>query len=30
MAVELGLTAEAWKKIVFPHPTVAEIFREAL
>lgn len=30
MAVELGLTADAWKKIVFPHPTVAEIFREAL
>lgn len=30
MAVELKLTAAAWKKIVFPHPTVAEIFREAL
>lgn len=30
MAVELGLTAEEWKKIVFPHPTVGEIFREAL
>ena len=29
MAVELGLTAGEWKKIVFPHPTVAEIFREA-
>ena len=29
MAVELGLTAAEWKKIVFPHPTVAEIFREA-
>lgn len=28
MAVELKLTAEAWKKIVFPHPTVSEIFRE--
>jgi len=30
MAIELKLTAEEWKKIVFPHPTVAEIFREAL
>lgn len=30
MAVETGMTAEAWKKIVFPHPTVCEIFREAL
>lgn len=30
MAVEQQLTAEAWKRIVFPHPTVAEIFREAL
>ena len=29
-AIELGLTAAAWKKIVFPHPTVREIFREAL
>lgn len=30
MAVELGLKAAEWKKIVFPHPTVGEIFREAL
>lgn len=30
MAVEMKLTAEEWKKIVFPHPTVGEIFREAL
>ena len=30
MAIELGLTAGEWKKIVFPHPTVGEIFREAL
>ncbi len=30
MAVEMKLTAAAWKKIVFPHPTVGEIFREAL
>lgn len=30
MAIELGLTASDWKRIVFPHPTVAEIFREAL
>ena len=30
MAIELGLTADEWKKIVFPHPTVGEIFKEAL
>ncbi|MEG1005069.1 MAG: dihydrolipoyl dehydrogenase [Bacteroides sp.] len=30
MAIDLELTAAAWKKIVFPHPTVSEIFREAL
>ncbi len=30
MAIELNLTAEEWKRIVFPHPTVGEIFREAL
>jgi len=30
MAIELKLTAEEWKKMVFPHPTVGEIFREAL
>ena len=30
MAVELKLTTTEWKKIVFPHPTVAEIFREGL
>lgn len=30
MAVEMGLKAEEWKKIVFPHPTVAEIFKETL
>lgn len=30
MAIELKLTAEAWKKMVFPHPTVAEIFKEML
>ena len=29
-AIELGLTAAQWKKIVFPHPTVGEIFREVL
>lgn len=28
MAVELSLTLEAWKSMVFPHPTVGEIFRE--
>lgn len=30
MAVEWKLKAAEWKKIIFPHPTVAEIFREAL
>lgn len=30
MAIEWNLKAEEWKKIVFPHPTVSEIFREAL
>lgn len=30
MAVELKLKAAEWKKIVFPHPTVGEILREAL
>lgn len=30
MAIEAKMTAEEWKKIVFPHPTVGEIFREAL
>ncbi len=30
MAIELGLTAGEWKKIVFPHPTVGEIFKETL
>lgn len=30
MAIELKLKKADWKKIVFPHPTVGEIFREAL
>lgn len=30
MAVETRMKATDWKKIVFPHPTVGEIFREAL
>ena len=30
MAIELKLTAGEWKKIIFPHPTVGEIFKEAL
>lgn len=30
MAIELKLTAEAWRRMVFPHPTVGEIFKEAL
>lgn len=30
MVIELKLKAADWKKIVFPHPTVGEIFKEAL
>lgn len=30
MAIELKLKAADWKKIVFPHPTVGEIFKETL
>lgn len=30
MAIETRMKAEEWKRIVFPHPTVGEIFREAL
>ena len=30
MAIELRLTTTEWKKIIFPHPTVSEIFKEAL
>lgn len=30
MAIELGLTAKEWKRVVFPHPTVGEIFKEVL
>lgn len=30
MAVELGLTTEEWEKVVFPHPTVCEIFKETV
>lgn len=30
MAVEMKLTTTEWKRIVFPHPTVGEIFREVL
>ena len=29
MAIQLGLTADAWARMVFPHPTVGEIFKEA-
>ncbi len=29
MAIQLGLTAEQWARMVFPHPTVGEIFKEA-
>ena len=28
MAIEDGKTIEDWKRYVFPHPTVGEIFRE--
>jgi len=28
--IELGLTVEQIRKIVFPHPTVSEIIREAV
>ena len=30
MAIEQRLTAHQWMRIVVPHPTVGEIFREAL
>ena len=30
MAITLGLTAEQWARTVFPHPTVSEIFKEAV
>ena len=30
MAIEKGWKADEWKRMVFPHPTVGEIFREAL
>jgi dihydrolipoamide dehydrogenase len=30
MAITYNLTAEEWKKTIFPHPSVGEIFREAL
>lgn len=30
MAIELKLTITQWKRMVMPHPTVGEIFREAL
>lgn len=30
MAIDLGLTSEQWKRMVFPHPTVGEIFKEVL
>lgn len=30
MAIESGFTVEEFQKIVFPHPTVAEIIRESL
>jgi dihydrolipoamide dehydrogenase len=30
MAIELNLTASQWKKVIFPHPTTGEIFKECL
>lgn len=30
MAIDLKLTTKEWNKIVFPHPTVTEIFKEFL
>lgn len=30
MAIELKLKTDEWKRIVFPHPSVSEIFKEAL
>jgi dihydrolipoamide dehydrogenase len=30
MAIELKLSAQEWRKIIFPHPSVSEIFKEAL
>jgi len=30
MAIGLKLKTEAWKRMVFPHPTVGEIFKETL
>lgn len=30
MAIEKKLTLDEWRRIVFPHPTVSEIFREAM
>ena len=29
MAISLGLTAGQWARMIFPHPTVGEIFKEA-
>ncbi len=29
-AIELKLTVSEWRKIIFPHPTVCEIFKEVL
>ncbi|NDV65735.1 dihydrolipoyl dehydrogenase [Bacteroides sp. 224] len=30
IAIEMNLKAAAWKKMVYPHPTVGEIFKETL
>ena len=30
MAIELKLTVAEWKKIIFPHPTVSEIFKRGV
>ena len=30
VAIEAGMTVDQLKKVVFPHPTVAEIFKETI
>lgn len=30
MAIEMGITTEEWERVVFPHPTVCEIFKETI
>ena len=30
IAIEQGMTADELERVIFPHPTVSEIFRETL